>query len=255
LTRAWQILLQGIGEVQAASQPLAAAEMGLIRLAYAAELPPPADLIKQLREQAVSAREAQVSLSQTPSGGGNVAQFSPKGGGLAVARAAFVAPSPVVQSGTLALPAIKEALSPMPRDFREMVALFATNREGGLYAELRGYAHPVRFAAGRVELRLEKKASPQLIPRAQQCLSDWTGRRWMIALVDEAGGPTLQEEDREIERQRQERAKAHPLMQAAFQAFPEAKLVSLKKKDVPPPVVSGEDEAGEEIIEPQEDSE
>ncbi len=52
LTRAWQILLKGIGEVQQAQHPAQAAEMVLIRLAYAAELPLPADLIKQLRETA-----------------------------------------------------------------------------------------------------------------------------------------------------------------------------------------------------------
>ena len=50
LTRAWQILLKGISEVQQAQHPAQAAEMVLIRLAYAAELPLPADLIKQLRE-------------------------------------------------------------------------------------------------------------------------------------------------------------------------------------------------------------
>ncbi len=253
LARAWQVLLKGIGEVQSAAQPLAAAEMVLIRLAYAAELPPPGDLIKQLREQAAAARaEGGGTNASGPSDGGSVAQFSSKGGGLAAARAA-AAPRPVIQVEAVSRPDAAQALA-MPRDFREMAALFAANREGGLYAELRGYAHPVRFAPGRVELRLEKKASPQLIPRVQQCLGDWTGQRWMIALVDELGGPTLQEEDKEVERQRQERAKAHPLMQAALQAFPEAKLVSLKKKEMPPLVVLSEDEA-EETIEPLEDNE
>ena len=63
LTRAWQILLKGIGEVQQAQHPAQAAEMVLIRLAYAAELPPPADLIKQLRETVgnTSARSNPVS--------------------------------------------------------------------------------------------------------------------------------------------------------------------------------------------------
>src|SRR5690606_38326005 len=48
LTRAWQMLLKGLAEVQSAPQPLAALEMVLVRLAYAAELPAPADLVKAL---------------------------------------------------------------------------------------------------------------------------------------------------------------------------------------------------------------
>jgi DNA polymerase III subunit gamma/tau len=50
LARAWQILLKGINEVQTAPNPAEAAEMVLIRLAYASDLPLPADLIKQLRD-------------------------------------------------------------------------------------------------------------------------------------------------------------------------------------------------------------
>ena len=41
LSRAWQILLKAIPEVQAAPRPLAAAEMAIVRLAYAADLPDP----------------------------------------------------------------------------------------------------------------------------------------------------------------------------------------------------------------------
>ena len=56
LARAWQILLKGIGEVQTAAHPLQAAEMVLIRLAYASDLPSPADLVKQLRDAAFAKR-------------------------------------------------------------------------------------------------------------------------------------------------------------------------------------------------------
>ncbi|MGH6959849.1 MAG: DNA polymerase III subunit gamma/tau, partial [Dongiaceae bacterium] len=49
LARIWQLLLKGLGEVQAAPSPLQAAEMVLIRLTHAAELPTPADLVRQLQ--------------------------------------------------------------------------------------------------------------------------------------------------------------------------------------------------------------
>jgi DNA polymerase-3 subunit gamma/tau len=41
LSRAWQMLLKGISEVQASGRPVAAAEMVLVRIAYAADLPTP----------------------------------------------------------------------------------------------------------------------------------------------------------------------------------------------------------------------
>ncbi|MBN8920542.1 MAG: DNA polymerase III subunit gamma/tau, partial [Rhizobiales bacterium] len=46
LSRTWQMLLKGIAEVQAAPKPLPAAEMVLVRIAYAADLPSPGDLVR-----------------------------------------------------------------------------------------------------------------------------------------------------------------------------------------------------------------
>src|ERR1044071_6126216 len=50
LTRAWQMLLKGIEEVQQASSPIQAAQMLLVRLAYVADMPVPADLVRALKE-------------------------------------------------------------------------------------------------------------------------------------------------------------------------------------------------------------
>ncbi|MGD0867129.1 MAG: DNA polymerase III subunit gamma/tau, partial [Rhizomicrobium sp.] len=52
LTRAWQILLKGLFEVRDAVRPIAAAEMALIRLAYAADLPPTDKLVRELMDTA-----------------------------------------------------------------------------------------------------------------------------------------------------------------------------------------------------------
>ena len=50
LARTWQMLLKGIAEVQAAGRPLAAAEMVLVRIAYAADLPTPDEVIRSLSD-------------------------------------------------------------------------------------------------------------------------------------------------------------------------------------------------------------
>ncbi len=50
LSRAWQMLLKGISEVKEAGRPLAAAEMVLVRIAYAADLPTPDEVVRSLGE-------------------------------------------------------------------------------------------------------------------------------------------------------------------------------------------------------------
>ena len=50
LTRTWQMLSKGLGEVQTAPVPIAAAEMVLIRVAHSADMPDPADLVRMLTD-------------------------------------------------------------------------------------------------------------------------------------------------------------------------------------------------------------
>src|SRR3990170_3663533 len=52
LARAWQMLLKGHEEVRGSPRPLAAADMVLVRLAYAANLPPPGELARRLHDGA-----------------------------------------------------------------------------------------------------------------------------------------------------------------------------------------------------------
>jgi DNA polymerase-3 subunit gamma/tau len=48
LSRAWQMLLKGLSEVQSSPRPLASAEMVLVRMAYVADLPTPDEALKML---------------------------------------------------------------------------------------------------------------------------------------------------------------------------------------------------------------
>ncbi len=56
LSRTWQMLLKGIAEVKEAGRPIAAAEMVLVRIAYAADLPTPDEVIRTLGENGGAAR-------------------------------------------------------------------------------------------------------------------------------------------------------------------------------------------------------
>ncbi|MEQ8605056.1 MAG: DNA polymerase III subunit gamma/tau [Marivibrio sp.] len=49
LARAWQMLMKGLSEVREAPSPIQAAEMVLIRLIHAADMPPPGELAKRLK--------------------------------------------------------------------------------------------------------------------------------------------------------------------------------------------------------------
>jgi DNA polymerase-3 subunit gamma/tau len=121
------------------------------------------------------------------------------------------------------------------------VALFAENREGALHAQLYKNVHPVRCEPGVLEIRVGKDAPQDLASRVMKCLAAWTGQRWVVSFSKDEGEPTLAERDAAVEKNRQDRAIAHPLMQAVVKAFPDAKLKSLRHKAALPAATIADD--------------
>ncbi len=114
LSRAWQILLKAIPEVQAATRPLAAAEMALVRLIYAADLPTPDEALRQVREGGSLALPARAP-NAAPSGASAVA--SPPARAAAPAVQAAPAPVTAMRAVSGAAPALRdlpEARAEMP---------------------------------------------------------------------------------------------------------------------------------------------
>ena len=223
LTRAWQLLLKGLGEVQAAPVPQQALEMVIVRLSYAADLPTPGDLIRQLQNQ----------NNGNAGNGGGPAPRGPGGGPVAVAaapvravaRPAEAQPSPQpVQTVAVA----DEERVAMPRDFRTLVQVFAEKREGALYGHLTGSVHLVRMEPGRLELRLTTLAPATLPNRVGQLLTEWTGQRWVVIVSDAPGEPTLIQQEQAAQKRALEEAEAHPVVRAVLDAFPGAKITDVR---------------------------
>jgi DNA polymerase-3 subunit gamma/tau len=207
LARAWQILLKGTQEVEGAPDRRAAAEMVLIRLCHAADLPPPGELVRRLTQGGAGGGGSGPEAGGPPPGGGMRAVA---GGAPVQAMAAVQAPNP--------------AAHPMPRGFREAVALAETLREQMLHAHLLHSVHLVRFAAPVIELRPEPGAPRDLAARFSALLSEATGTRWTIALSAAAGEPTLAEQGNAADAARRSAALQHPMIQAILEAFPGARV-------------------------------
>jgi DNA polymerase-3 subunit gamma/tau len=204
LMRAWQLLLRGIEEVAATEQRLAAAEMVLIRLCHVAELPTPGELVQRLGDGA--------ALPAAPRG---EAAAAPRGG-------------PRAQGAAPALAAAPEAMAAaLPRSFREAVAL-AAGRAPLLHAHLVHSAHAVRFAEGRIELRVHADAPRDLAAQFAALLGEATGRRWTISLSNAEGEPSLAEQGRAAAASRLDFARSHPLVQSILVAFPGAMLAEVR---------------------------
>jgi DNA polymerase-3 subunit gamma/tau len=201
LGRSWQMLLKGVGEVEAAPDRRAAAEMVLIRLCHVADLPTPGDLVRKL----TSSPSTLASPAMPP---------TPVGGARAVAGGA-----PSVAAAPEPAPAV-----PRLSSFRDVVGLAAERREATLHAHLVHSVHVVRFVPPVIDLRPEPAAPRDLAPRLAKLLQETTGVRWTIALSASPGEPTLAEQGAAADAARRASAADHPLVRAILEAFPGARI-------------------------------
>jgi DNA polymerase-3 subunit gamma/tau len=230
LSRAWQMLLKGVQEVQLAPQPMNAFEMLLVRMAHVADLPTPGEIVARLQSESAGNGGAPAPAPSSPSGGTRAA-------GPAALR-----PAPGNGAPRAALAQQPRAETPPPlaapraelRSFAELVQLFSDRKEGTLYADLTMHAHLVRFEPGRLELRPSERASPNLCNRVGELLTAWTGQRWIVSVSNEAGEPTLRAQSDARAEAAHQKALEHPIVKKALAVFPGA-VVKVKSADAPAP--------------------
>ena len=248
LTRAWQMLLKGLGEVKAAPSPIAAAEMVLVRLAYAANLPSPADLVKKLQSQPAGPAAGAPGAAPTGGGGASAVASQP------VQAASSVSASPASGRATAQQTAQVVALHPaaaggadghaphaMPISFEKMVVLFEQQKEAQLAVLLKDYVRVIAYKPGTMEFNITRQTPPDFLMRIKQCLKLWTGTDWMIAVGKEQGEETIKVKEEARDKKRRDEALEEPIVKSLLASFPKAKLLAVRDSRDEADIVTADD--------------
>ena len=212
LSRAWQILLKGGEEVKTAGNGLQAAEMVLVRLAYASELPSPDELIAKLQNAPTTGAP----------GGGSTPSIPHRGtvnAGPQALRA--VESAPRYETAPVAAPAAPPMVS--PRSYLELVALAGEKRDIVLKIALETQMRPVSFREKSIEVALVEGADPSIIQQLSARLREWTGTMWGVSVSrTPASGPTMRDVKVQHEAAVKAEAAEDPLVKAILESFPGA---------------------------------
>lgn len=239
LSRTWQMLVKGIPEVQTAVKPISSAEMVLVRIAYAADLPGVDEVIRSLDDATGAAPPSGATVRNTGNGS-TVALSSPGSkapGPIDAPRGtprATIATQPVLasrrQEPTLRVSETTPAPTAIVFDrFEDLVALAGSKRDLKIKAALEGDVRLVRCENGRLEIALEPNAPSSLVNELSRKLTDWTGQRWLVVISTEPGAPTLRAQQSARQTELETGVQGDPLVQAALRRFPGAQIVGVRK--------------------------
>ena len=258
LVRAWQIALKGHGEIAIAPDAHAAVDMVLIRLAHAATMPTPADLVRKLEGQPPASQptsSAAPSAAAKSDSAGAMASAQQPPAHLSVPEQVPPEPAPPEQAPpeqatpepaapepvTPALQAVAETAPPSaepppqtgpqdaaPQSMRQMVQLFEDQGELLLAATIRNKLRPVIFEPGRFEFTAESDLAPGVPAEIAARLRQWTGLRWIVAVASSGGGATIDEQDTAQRAKDIARLATHPLVAATLETFPGAEVSEIR---------------------------
>ncbi|GGC09788.1 DNA polymerase III subunit gamma/tau [Novosphingobium endophyticum] len=189
--RIWQLLLKGHDEVKSAPDPLVAAQMALLRIMHAADMPDPGSLVRKIEE---IASRAPVAM---PAGAESHSPDTP----------------------TAAAPA---AISPR---WETLVDEVEHMGELSVANTMRMQVRVVELAPGLLRYSQPPAFREDIAALIRGALAKVTGERWQVERVEREGAPTLVEQAEARKNADSEAIRRAPLVEATLAAFPGAELI------------------------------
>lgn len=208
LSKMWQMMIKGLGELQVAPVQIDALEMILIRIAYSASLPTPYELLNDVK------KNSNLSLSRP-------------------AAAATSAPAPVFREAPAAEPDSELSDTPKFQAFDRLTDLvnYLEQKKMPLaeYA-LKNDVSVSEFSNGFIKMTVSEKIHPDFILNLHKILTKATGLTWKIELSRGALGVTLADLERAAEEEEKRNIMEYPLVKAIMAEFKGAKIETATRR-------------------------
>ena len=212
LSKMWQMMLKGLNELQIAPVQIDALEMILIRIAYAANLPTPYEILNDVKKN---------SNLKAVAGARPLPQVNATGAGSKPAES------------NLAQPEYTEGGKQSSNFFNkpeDLIQYLEGCRQLLMVYSLKNDVAFEDFQNGAIKISVSEKINPDFIMNLHKILLDATGKNWKIEIVKGKLGQTLfQKENAKVEEDKKS-IMEYPLVKAIMAEFKGAKIETITRK-------------------------
>lgn len=212
LSRIWQVLFKGFGEVKAADNRRQALEMVLVRLLYLSSTPTTDELMQMLEGSDESSNKASPSVTAQ-------SDVDVKVDGNATALVESVEPTkatPPWEETGLSEYATLADIKAMVQEEDAILAAFVQNA-----------LHVVLLEAPILRVRLADGADESLLAKLSKFLGRKSGTEWHITISKERGQETLAAQDRTEEKEKIKQYETDSMVLSVKKHFPSAEIITI----------------------------
>ncbi len=185
LHRLWQLLLKGHEEVRQAPDPLVSAQMSLLRVMHAQDMPDPGKLARKIEELA--------ERGPAPAAAGEATQ--------------------------------PQAAPAASLDWARLVQQIDDSGQLRVAQMMRDWVRVIELAPERLVYTVAAGLPDDPGPELRDALLKHTGNRWQVERGEGEGAPTLREQEEAAKAAADAKLREQPLVKAALEAFPDAELL------------------------------
>ena len=213
LSKMWQMMLKGLNELQIAPVQIDALEMILIRIAYAANLPTPYEILNDVKKN---------SNLKAVAGARPLPQVNATGAGSKPAESNTAQPQETTEGGKQSSNFFNK-----PED---LIQYLEGCRQLLMVYSLKNDVAFEDFQNGAIKISVSEKINPDFIMNLHKILLDATGKNWKIEIVKGKLGQTLfQKENAKVEEDKKS-IMEYPLVKAIMAEFKGAKIETITRK-------------------------
>ena len=197
ISRLWQMLLKAHDTVREAPVPVTAAEMAVLGLAQAADMPAPeiaATIIAEMRSGNFSWPNASEKLREQG--------ISVAGASIAPAPAPPADPAPVMPTSVKSVPTLDS--------LEDFVAALDEKAQPDLIFDIERFVRVASFKPGHIKYAREPGTPPDLPARMIRTLRDLTGDLWVVDDTAKEGAEPIGVRTRREAEERDARIREHP---------------------------------------------
>lgn len=206
LSKIWQMLIKGLSEIQTAPVPIDALEMILIRIAYSANLPTPAELLESVKKKS--------SLGQQP------LNFNAKPAGN---------PLPFVPSNTESPVSGSQAQTRFDK-VTDFIRYLEENKQARLVYTMKNDIEVVEFGNGVMKFKASDRISSDFLTTINKFLENSTGRKWSLDIIPGEVILSIANIENAQKEADKKNVAENPLVKAILSEFKGAKIETLTRK-------------------------
>lgn len=215
LSRMWQMLIKGISELNNAPMPLKSLEMILVRVAYSATLPTPAELLDEVKKKSDLSVVSNVN---------NVRTVQPE------PVKQFVAESKVIEEKSVNCINNEIQNTDINFSLNDFVLYLTEHKKMLLLYSVKNDISVEEFAAGHIKMAISDKIAPDFMQNFNKELEIASGIKWKVEIRRGPLGETLADKERYALEQDKQSVSEYPLIKAILSEFPGAKIDTLVRK-------------------------